>query len=209
MCRVSPRPAPPSRRTQQERRDESARRLLQAAIELFAEHGYDATSAGAIAERAGYSRSLVNVRYGSKQALLEELLTTQLEDRLLAPPSDEVDGLTQMLQPIDRVIALLKEDAQLSRAFFVLMFEAIGPVPALRPHVASWFARLESATGTALEHGRRDGSVRADIDIAAEVLEFTHISTGVVYRWVMDPDGFDLDAALRAWRARLAGRLSP
>src|SRR3954470_1200218 len=109
MCDVSPRPAPPGRRTQQERRDESARRLLQAAIELFAERGYDATSAGAIAERAGYSRSLINVRYGSQEALLEALLSTELEGRLLARADPDADALTRALQPIDRVLALLEE----------------------------------------------------------------------------------------------------
>jgi AcrR family transcriptional regulator len=205
---VSPRPAPPGRRTQQQRRDESARRLLEAAIALFAERGYEATSAGAIAERAGYSRSLVNVRYGSKQALLEALLETELEDRLLAAPGTDASGLEQLLQPIDRVLALLDDDPQLLRAFFVVMFEAIGPVPVLRPHVSGWLARLESATAQAVEQGRRDGTVRADVDAGAVVSELNHLSIGIVYRWLLEDEDFDLAAALTAWRAQLAARLA-
>jgi AcrR family transcriptional regulator len=200
--------APPSRRTQQQRRAESSRRLLEAAIALFAERGYDATSAGAIAERAGYSRSLVNVRYGSKEGLLETILATELEDRLLAGVEPQADGLTRMLAPLDGVLTLLGEDPQLLRAFFVVLFEAVGPVPVLRSHVRGWLTRLEHATLSALQDGQRDGSVRTDLDSTAVIEELAHLSIGLVYRWVLEGDGFDLAEALTRWRSRLAAACS-
>src|SRR5262249_57141898 len=53
--------------TQAERVAESAQRLMQAAIELIAEKGFQRTSASEIAERAGYSRTMVAARHGSKE----------------------------------------------------------------------------------------------------------------------------------------------
>jgi len=203
---VSPSPAPPGRRTQEERRTESARRLIEAAIALFAERGYEATTTGAIAERAGYSRTLVNVRYGSKEALLEALLQSELEDRLLAPGAPDADGLTRALQPLDRILTLLDEDPQLLRAFLTILFEAVGPVPALRPHVTTWLARLEQATRDALEAGIADGSARTDADVDAVVAELATHSIGPVYRWLL-ADDYDLRAELQAWRTRLRAAL--
>jgi AcrR family transcriptional regulator len=55
---------PTVRRTQSERVDESTSRLLEAAAELIADQGYHNTTAGQIAQRAGFSRELVRVRFG-------------------------------------------------------------------------------------------------------------------------------------------------
>ena len=44
---------------------------MDAAIELIGEKGFDTTTAAEIGERAGYSRSMVHARYGSKESLLE------------------------------------------------------------------------------------------------------------------------------------------
>ena len=81
-----------ARRTQQERSAESAQRLLDAAIELIAEKGFDRTTAAEIGERAGYSRSMVRARYGSKDALLESIFGDELDRRLL-PELDETRRL--------------------------------------------------------------------------------------------------------------------
>lgn len=196
------------RRTQQERRDESSRRLLEAAIELIAERGYEATSAGAIAERAGYSRSLVNVRYGSKAALLRVILETELEDRLLEPSAVPLDGLGQILDRIDRTVRLAAEDPRLLRAFFVVLFEAVGPVVALRPHVVGWLARLERATVVSLRAGQSDGSIRDSVDEVGELQEFAHLSIGLAYRWVLEGERYDLAGELGAWRERTRVRLA-
>ena len=58
------------RRTQQERVEESTQRLFRAAAELIAEGGYDAATAAEIGRRAGYSRSMVRARFGSKEQLV-------------------------------------------------------------------------------------------------------------------------------------------
>src|SRR5262245_17212611 len=58
------------RRTQVERTAESGQRMIEAAIRLIGMRGYRGTSLAAIGEEAGYSRGLVNERFGSKAGLL-------------------------------------------------------------------------------------------------------------------------------------------
>ena len=74
---------PATRRTQAERREESDRRMLQAATELIAEHGVSGTSLADIGERAGFSRGLPAFRYGSKVGLIKALLES-MESRSYA-----------------------------------------------------------------------------------------------------------------------------
>jgi AcrR family transcriptional regulator len=67
-------PGHAERRTQAQRRRESADRLLAAGVELIAEQGFARTTLAQIGERAGYSRETVRLRHGSKLALLETAL---------------------------------------------------------------------------------------------------------------------------------------
>jgi AcrR family transcriptional regulator len=52
---------------------DSSRRLIDAAIEAFAEHGYHATTTRDIATRVGLSPAALYVHFPSKQALLAEI----------------------------------------------------------------------------------------------------------------------------------------
>src|ERR1700724_642251 len=124
------------RRTQRERTAESAQRLLDAAIELIAEKGFDRTTAAEIGERAGYSRSMVRARYGSKEALLESIFGNELDSRLMPSGDEELTGLPWVLARVDHVARLLEEERELMRAFCVMSFEAAGPIQSLR----SWYA---------------------------------------------------------------------
>lgn len=66
--------------TQEQRRAETRRRLLDAAAELFAERGVDAASIDAIAERADRTSGAVYDHFGGKDGLLVALLDGWVDD---------------------------------------------------------------------------------------------------------------------------------
>lgn len=195
------------RRTQRERVETSTARLLDAAVALFAEQGYDRTSTAQIADRAGYSRALVNARFGSKEGLLEELLTTRWEELLVSAATAGGTGLDRLTGVLDRFTDLARTQPQALRAFLVVSFEAAGPAIALRPDIRDRLGRIEAAFADALATGVADGSVRPDADPALEAREVIHTALGHCFRWVID-DGYTLDE-LETWRARLRVRLAP
>ena len=200
--------SPQRARRQQERVAESAARLLEAAIELIAEQGFDRTTAAEIAERAGYSREMVRVRYGSKEALLESIFGSELDRRLLPPEDEDLTGLAWMLSRVDHVLGLLEEEPQLMRAFCVMSFEAAGPVPALRPWYSRWLADSEAQIAAHLKAGVHDGTVRKNVDAELVAADFVLHGIGLVFRWTLDPEYFDLSGQLRSWRERLASDLA-
>lgn len=199
----------PKRRTQQERTAESTQKLTEAAIELIAEKGFNNTTTAEIGERAGYSRSMVQFRYGTKEALLESLLREEYESRLLVSPGSELSGLAQVLAQVELLRDHVAATPELMRGFFVLCFEALGPLRSLRTWLDDWLERYQAVTATALRTGIADGTIRSDIDPDVEAGALVGDCIGQAFRWTASPDRVDLVAEYDAVRERLAARLSP
>src|ERR1700758_2053534 len=145
---------PRGRRTQQERSAESARRLLDAAIELIAEKGFERTTVAEIGERAGYSRSMVRARYGSKEALLESIFSAELDLRLMPPTDEELRGLAWVLARVDHVATLLEQERELMLALSVMSLEAGIGITTLRSWYTTWFAEYERQIALHLREGQ-------------------------------------------------------
>src|SRR5690349_25093328 len=96
-------PDPPAvRRTQQERREETERRVLAAATALIAQRGSRALTLAEVGEAAGYSRGIVSHHFGSRENLLRAVMR---DARTFALP-DRADSAADWLA--DMVRAYLK-----------------------------------------------------------------------------------------------------
>jgi AcrR family transcriptional regulator len=209
MATTAPRSRKRPRRTQQERVEESSKRLLIAASELIAKQGFERTTAAEIGERAGYSRNMVRDRYGSKEALVEALLREEFEPRVNPSPPDGLTGLERVFDQVDHLAALAREEETLVRSFFVLTFETAGPIPSLRPWYRSWMESYQAQMKDSLRAGVADGSIRPGLEEDMEVELFTSHALGLAFRWTLDWDGFDYAGEVAAWRAWLERRYSP
>lgn len=194
------------RRTQRERVGESSRRLAEAAIALIAEQGYTATTAQEIGLRAGYSRDMVRVRFGTKEALLDTILTSQYESRLDAADDPSESGLDRVLGRITGMRRFAEEDGQLLRAMLVLNFEAAQADDPLRTRIRRWLDHYLGGIDDAVREGQSDTSIAAELDADAEAREILSTAIGYAYFWIVEPD-FDLPAELTRWAERLAARL--
>jgi AcrR family transcriptional regulator len=192
------------RRSQAERTEESGRRLLDAAVALIAEQGFDRTTTADIGERAGYSRGMVRNRYGSKEALLQTLLRDEVAARMLPTVDSSLTGREQILSRLEHVCNLATSSPDLLRAFFVLCFEALGPVDVLRPWVDEWFERYELETLASVSAGIGDGSIRDGAVPEVEAKEIVDFGIGLTFRWMLKRDGSRLEAELASWQKRLA-----
>ena len=190
-----------SRRTQQERVDESTKRLLQAAAELLAEGGYEAASAAEIGRRAGYSRSMVRARFGSKEQLIDAVIGAAYEAPLSIPSLPSMTGMERVLGPIDTMARLVDENPQLIRKLFAVEFQAAGRNSAMTTRAAKWVDRLRSDTLDAVREGQRDGSISGDLDAEATAHAIVVEGVGSAYLWTVDP-AEDFRRRIEQWRAR-------
>jgi AcrR family transcriptional regulator len=192
-----------ARRTQHERSAESAKQLVAATIELIAEKGFERTTAAEIGERAGYSREMVRHRYGSKEQLLEWLLEHEQKTLLLRPPSGVGSGLDQALEQIQLTRQVAVDDPERLRAFLVLCFEAVGPIPTLGPWMRDWFDAYVRQLADVLRTGQADGSIRADLDPDSEAKDITYYSSGLCFSYVLHGDIEDFASSTDRLHARI------
>ncbi len=152
---------PPARRQTQAERVEAAReRLLDAAAELVIERGYHATTATAIAERAGYSREMVRVRFGSKLGLMRELLVTEYPQAFRSRLGLDAGALDRLRDGVDQLAAMSTTAPTRLRAAYVLAFEAATSVPELCNDLVPWLDTIEAKFADLLRAAVDEGSIR-------------------------------------------------
>lgn len=199
------------RRTQPERVAESDRRILGAALRLVGERGYRGASLAAIGKAAGYSRGLVHERFGSKAGLLWALVErmvrvwNQESAALGATGRAGVEALCDLLDNHRRAVA----ENRGIRAFYALMFEALGPTPELRPEFSELHRRFRGDIERILTEGIAAGLIRGDIDPPSQAAILLGTQRGIAFQALLDPEGFSPDAAYEELKRNLRRELAP
>ncbi|WP_020118321.1 TetR/AcrR family transcriptional regulator [Streptomyces canus] len=121
--------SPRSASVNEELRRRSRERLLQAALELVSERGYEATTLGDIADRAGSARGLVSYYFPGKRQLVQSavhrLMHRTLEEALEREPRTE-DGRERMARAIDAVLGLAQDRTVLMRQHMAGLLDTEG-----------------------------------------------------------------------------------
>ncbi len=177
------------RRTQEERREEAENALLDAAQELIAEQGIMRTSLAQIGARAGYSHGLVNHHFGSKDQLIDRLISRGRQrflDRSAGARED--DGLNRLLKAVDTYLAPYESPGPRTPSFMVMWGSSL---PEGAPHKAT-IAEFDSsardiATRT-VRLGQRDGSISLDVDADSFAAVFIGLMRGCAAQLLLKPN---------------------
>jgi len=193
---------------QQDRSQESTRRLLDAAAELVAEGGVGRATLAAIGARAGYSRGLVSARFGSKENLLWALVQRSTDEWFseLRAPASAGSGLERLTALIGLIAANSEREPQALRVLERLIFEATGD-PVLRERFVASQRLMERDVASLVRRGIGDGSIRAGVDPQVEAALLVAALRGIAYQWFLYPEEVDLVGLHRALAARLAERI--
>jgi len=198
------------RRTQAERVAESDRRMLDAALRLIATRGYSQTTLEAIGLEAGYSRALVQHRFGSKDKLLEALIgeIAQAHRARLLPRLKGLAGLDAIEVEIDCYLEGMDDPPMHSRAFFVLMSESIGPAQHVRHAFADIGSRWQRALAAQITKGQKSGQIRRDADPKMEAQLLIAAVRGLRLQSMLSPGEGSIAEAIAALKRDLRRRLA-
>ncbi len=178
-----------SHRTQAERRDESQRRLLEAASAVIQERGMAAATFENIGARAGYSRGLATRHFGSKQGLIEALIA-RIQERRDSALDDSGGansiGLDDVVNFVDVYLQHLGSDGEL-RAYFITLASAVAEISDLRRLFAEAHKGVEHRLEALILAGKAHGSVRSDIDADAAALMIGSLLFGISMQLLLDP----------------------
>ncbi|GAA3114074.1 hypothetical protein GCM10020254_70650 [Streptomyces goshikiensis] len=121
--------SPRSASVNEELRRRSRERLLHATVELVGERGYEATTLGDIADRAGTARGLISYYFPGKRHLLQSavhrLMHLTLEAALEREPRTE-DGRERLARAVDAILGLARDRPRLMRTHMAGILQAEG-----------------------------------------------------------------------------------
>jgi AcrR family transcriptional regulator len=179
--------------------DERRARIVAAALDVFAERGYKASLAQ-IGERVGITQQAVLYHFRSK----DQLLVAALEERDRQDREwwvETVDSAAEDLDFLELCQRLVEHNAQ--RLEYVRLFTVLAGDSVLDAHPAQAFFRNRYASmreqladqlaAVYQRSGRRGPSV-------AVVLA---VMDGLQLQWLLDPEGIDMAAEFRTFRAGL------
>jgi AcrR family transcriptional regulator len=186
-------------RTQEARTQHARARLCEAALQLFAKHGYEQVSLADIGVQAGYSRALAGYHFGTKEALSCQILEAIGERDMqlsLLPDSTVPSGQAWplLLAHAEASWANLSRihsdcDQGLSaRGEMMLRAAAMySPDPGLRACFAKVGRRLTLQVAQTLARCQQDGLIRADVDPGAAATFYVMSMWGLLSALYVDP----------------------
>lgn len=171
--------------------------LLEKAIEVFAERGYQATTMDEIAERAGVSKGMLYIYFKNKEALFGAVfrwfgkMTGEMMLEALSGVEDEVEQL--------RCITAIWAEIAIHHRDFVplfLDFWAAASMKGMRNDYTEDLATMYEENRTMIvgiiEQGKASGKFRADVDAQAISYLLVGGMDGMfIQSWLSNPDNID------------------
>lgn len=207
-------PSRAPRRTQQDRREESDARIIAAAIELFAERGYQGTSLIQVGAAAGYTGALISSRFGSKQGLLQAVMAHVLDRFRL---DEQTARMTPDGRPADALmrefIAAYMHDVAARqsrmRALHVIVGEALGGLTEIHAEVVNVNHVFRRRVAAYVAYGVETGAFRKDMDIDQAAILIVGLLRGVTSQFLAEPNDVDLDDIVPALQAAALAIVAP
>lgn len=164
------------------------RSLLAAATEVFAESNYRAAGVAAIAERAGVSEAILYRHFATKLDLFCEILD-RVGRRIVAIWETAIADAPDALAALRRAGEVYFANAREHPAEARLQFQALSEVaePAVAAVLAANHRRYVEFFADLVRRGRRDGSLRADLDPPAVAWLLNGTGFAATMRGLVDP----------------------
>jgi AcrR family transcriptional regulator len=191
-------PKDPSRRARRSR--ETRERLFQAALRLFAERGYLATTVEDITEAADVGKGTFFNYFPSKEHVLSTFGDQRLAyfERARIRVQDERCPAEKALgETIAEITSLDSQGASLYRSIFA----AHACSETVRTHFRERIRRCQHIIGSILNSAQRRGEVRTDRDAGEMARLLQQSLLGLTMAWSMNPDEPLPKLSHRLWQA--------
>ena len=172
-------------------------RILDAAMEVFAESGYRATTMKEIAERAEISQRGLVHHFANKADLLAAVLEVrEAQSALLMPPlGSSIEAFIGMLE----VVADNNNRPGLVELYSVLTAEGADPEHPGHEHFRQRYSDLRDYFTLAFDALREQGELDSTLTSKELAAGFVGLIEGLQVQWLYDRKTIDLEPILRAF----------
>jgi AcrR family transcriptional regulator len=184
--------------------------VLAKAIELFAEHGVDA-SLRSIGDAIGVSHAALRYYFPSRDDLLIAVYRAhEAADHNEAEKEQSLAEDPSIVDVIKSSALRNREIPGLVELYATLTTDALQQQrhPATREFVRERFRRVRAELAELVRQGQRSGAVGPDVDPDDAAALVVAASDGLQVQWLLDPDEVDVHRVLRLLEQLLPGRVS-
>lgn len=178
---------------------EKAQRIVEAMRSSVARRGISGSTFEHVAREAGVSRGLLHYYFGTKEALLAEVVRRDSEHRIarLDEPLANASSADEILEVL---VANLRDSVQNEPGFWVLIFELFTAGrrnPDIQREVGELFNRTRAHVAEILRKKEGEGVIALSVDADAVVSFLFAVADGVALQMLSDPgrDHSDVIAA--------------
>lgn len=199
------------RLSREERRSETRERLLEAAGEVFAAHGYHAASVDLVAERAGFSTGAVYSAFGSKEELFLALLEAQVRrhtEQLEAAVRDRPSVDARVRGAADHWMAFIEREPSMLLLYTEFWTYAVRD-PRARVEVARHFADVRAALCRLISAGAHDLGLELTMPVEQLAVAVDALADGIARQKLAEPGAVEDDLFARSLGILIAGASRP
>jgi AcrR family transcriptional regulator len=169
---------------------EKAQRIVEAMRSSVARRGIAGSTFEHVAREAGVSRGLLHYYFGTKEALLVEVVRRDTEHRIarLDEPLGRAQSADELLEVL---VADLQDSIQNDPGFWVLLFDLFTAGrrnPEIQREVGELFNRTRDHVAEILSAKQSEGVISPRADINAVVALLFAMADGIALQVLSDPD---------------------
>lgn len=160
--------------------------IVEAAMEVFAQRGFRGSALADVADRVGMTPAGILYHFGSKEALLLEVIAER--DRRASAELVElpIDGGLTSLRGIVRFAEMSERGRGLAALHTVLQAESFEPDEPAHAYFHQRSKTLRRWARECLRRAQKRGEVRADVDCAAKARQIVAFLEGAAVLWLID-----------------------
>lgn len=193
ICLATGEPTVPTSFSREQQAQLRRQQLIDAALQQFAQKGYDGASIRSIARAAGVTEALVYHYFRNKEHLFEEVLKARSFAPILRRILDEAEDTHPALvlrRALQEFLNLMRDNAAMARMFIIEF---------TRHPVCARYFRAMAEDNTAnltryLQEQQRRGTLRPDVDAEAVASMLLGMAFALFFTWGQAPD--------REWQPR-------
>ena len=169
---------------------EKARRIVEAMRSSVARRGISGSTFEHVAREAGVSRGLLHYYFGTKEALLVEVVRRDTEHRIAR--MDEPLGMAGSVDELLGIlVADLEDSIQNDPGFWVLLFDLFTAGlrnPEIQREVGELFNRTRAHVAEILRAKQAEGVIAPSFEIDAVVALLFALADGIALQLLSDPE---------------------
>jgi len=171
---------------------DKSRRILEAAVWVFARKGYFGARVSEIASRAGVADGTIYLYFRNKEDILVSLFDEVMSEHIQKGRQEleAVQGAEARLQVIARHhLQLLASNRDLAVVFQVELRQS---TRFMERFTAGWLKDYLAIITDVLEEGQREGTFRPDLSLTLATKAFFGALDEMVTSWILGPKEYDL-----------------